>query len=287
MGSIPVQLRFMLGVDVDPAAISEPRVEKDYSLSVSKRKRLPQSIKEIVHDRWVFNLGIRSEIWEWTRHDYDIRSSRVYKLYKEIQKYVEAPPQTDNVFRVETEKIDDVIPVIYQPAVDSLDNFLREMHCAKIVNSDGSVDVEVSLLFNNEQLRKFKLADGFYKWLRKILYGRSIDVETFKIHFAKDNPDENYFTFEGIYSDDHDLEYDTIHSDKPPNVPRRNIEYYYSDHFHPVVFINTSNHAMAAHDNNGNLWKWEYVPWLGGAPIILGSKTRNEINRQFKSVFSF
>ncbi|AFU57727.1 hypothetical protein Ngar_c07850 [Candidatus Nitrososphaera gargensis Ga9.2] len=142
MGSIPVQLRFMLGVDVDPSEISEPRLEKDYTLSASKRKNLPQSVKEIVHDRWVFDLGSRSQVWEWTRAgSADIRSSVVYGVYEKIRKYLEeapTPASNNNIFRVEVEKLDDVVPVIYQPAVDSLDNFLREMHCAKSTNPDGS-----------------------------------------------------------------------------------------------------------------------------------------------------
>ena len=29
-----------------------------------------------------------------------------------------------------------------------------------------------------------------------------------------------------------------------------------------MVFVNTSNHAMAEHDANHELWKWEYVPGL-------------------------
>jgi hypothetical protein len=42
---------------------------------------------------------------------------------------------------------------------------------------------------------------------------------------------------------------------------------------------------MAERDNNNHLWKWEYVPWLPKAPVVLGTKSRQEINRQFKSLF--
>jgi hypothetical protein len=285
MGSIPVQLRFMIEVDIEAKKFSEPYLEKGYTLAASKRKHLPESAKRIVHDRWVFALGDKAEVWEWTRPDLDIRSSRLYRLHQEIRKQLETPHQTDNIFQVDNEKLDDVVPVVYQPAVDSLDNFLREMHCMKVLNSDGSVDVEVSLLFNNEQLRKFRLADGFYRWLRKLLYGRLIDVETFRIHFVKDDPKSNYFIFEGIYSGDYNLEYDTIHLDNPPSL-HRNIEYYFDDRYHPVVFINTSNHAMGAHDNNHDLWKWEYVAWAEEAPIVRGTKSRKEIEKSYKPLFS-
>ncbi|AFU57726.1 hypothetical protein Ngar_c07840 [Candidatus Nitrososphaera gargensis Ga9.2] len=77
----------------------------------------------------------------------------------------------------------------------------------------------------------------------------------------------NYFVFEGIYSGNHNLEYDTTHLDKPP-APHREIEYYFADQYHPIVFINTSNHAMGPHDNNHDLWKWEYVSWIKEAPIV-------------------
>jgi hypothetical protein len=54
------------------------------------------------------------------------------------------------------EHLDDFVPIIYQPAVDSLKNFVREVHCAKIIRRDSSVDIEVSLVFNNEELRHYK-----------------------------------------------------------------------------------------------------------------------------------
>ena len=288
MGSVPVQLRYMIGVDVNPNEISEPQTERNYAPATSKRKNLPQSVKDIVHDRWVFKLGSLGEIWEWTRKDGDLRSSRVYRLYQDIRKFLDATPQrqekNNDTFRVEVERLDEVIPVIYQPAVDSLDNFLREIHCTRRVNEDATLDVEVSLLFNNEQLRKFKLANAVYRWLRKLLYGRLVDVETFWIHFVKDRTNDNYFVFESIYSAEYGLEYDTIHEDRPPVVPRRKIKYYFSDHYHPIVFVNTSNHAMAAHDNNHDLWKWEYVPWIERAPVVLGKKSRGAINGEYKSI---
>jgi hypothetical protein len=47
------------------------------------------------------------------------------------------------------------------------------------------------------------------------------------------------------------------------------------------VFINTSNHAMAEHDANRTLWKWEYVPGVMDSPISLGSKRRAEIEKKY------
>ena len=49
-----------------------------------------------------------------------------------------------------------------------------------------------------------------------------------------------------------------------------------------MIFVNTSNHALAPHDNNHDLWKWEYVPWSKKIPIKLGTKTRQEVENEFK-----
>ncbi len=76
---------------------------------------------------------------------------------------------------------------------------------------------------------------------------------------------------------------DSIHGDQTLPVPEHSIKYYFANRNHPVVFINTSNHAMAEHDANDRIWKWEYIPWLDDAPIKLGSMTRREIEQSLKS----
>ena len=71
---------------------------------------------------------------------------------------------------------------------------------------------------------------------------------------------------------------DSIHGDDKFSIPvRRNISNYFADDFHPVVFINTSNHAMAEKDNNDTLWKWEYRPFdeQGSSSFRLEIKKRN------------
>jgi hypothetical protein len=327
MGHIPVELRYMLGIDI--ASISEPYSEP-YDLSLSKRQKLPVSAKKISHERWACKLDEKYWIWQWAKKDIDIKSSQVYYLYEDIKGFLEEAqsmksPNSDHVmsggnngiFKVnldESVEVDDIVPVIYQPAIDSLKNFLREVHCVKLVRPDSSLDVEVSLLFNNEELRRHKYLNEIYSRIRFILYGRTQDVETFKIHLTKDKDDKsqkgltdvntmieednaqsknkeinknnkrnsnNYFVFEGIYSGEFNIEYDTIHLDKPPPLRRRDIEYYFLDHHHPIVFINTANHAMSEHDNNHDIWKWEYIPWVKKAPIKLGLKSRKDIELRF------
>ena len=328
MGHIPVELRYMLGIDIE--SISEPYSEP-YDLASSKRQKLPVSAKKkISHDRWACKLDEKYWIWQWAKKDSDIKSSQAYHLYEDIKGFLEEAQRmkssnsdhitsgsNNGIFKVyldERVKVDDVVPVIYQPAIDSLKNFLREVHCVKLVKPDSSVEVEVSLLFNNEELRRHKFLDEIYSKIRLILYGRTQDVETFKIRITKDNDDKsqkgltddnmmteedkaqsgnkeinknnkrnsnNYFVFESIYSGKFDIEYDTIHLDKPPPIKRRDIEYYFLDHYHPIVFINTANHAMSQHDNNHDMWKWEYIPWVKKAPIKLGLRSRKDIDLRF------
>jgi hypothetical protein len=66
------------------------------------------------------------------------------------------------------------------------------------INHDGTADIQISLLFNNEHLHKFALADGLYRWFRKLWCGRTIDIETFTIHFVRDKQDRNYLCFRNL-----------------------------------------------------------------------------------------
>ena len=86
MGNIPVELRFMLGIDI--ASISEPYSEP-YELASSKRKNLPFSAKKTSHKRWVCKLDERYWIWQWSKDGVDIRSSQIYQLYEDIRNFLE------------------------------------------------------------------------------------------------------------------------------------------------------------------------------------------------------
>ena len=114
------------------------------------------------------------------------------------------------------------------------------------------------------------------------MYGRKQDIETFKIIVENGS---GYFVFKNIYSkkDDKefDLKFDNIHGDKN-NASKRKIKYFFMNSRHPIIFINTSNHAMAENDANHSLWKWEYIPWLENSAVILGNKTREEVEKQME-----
>ena len=114
-----------------------------------------------------------------------------------------------------------------------------------------------------------------------------MDLVSFKILVGKD-PTSDKFIFEGIYSYESEMNSDSIHGDKTlPPAPRHPVKYYFVDGKHPVVFVTTSNHAMAEHDANNRIWKWEYIPWIEDAPIKLGSKTRREIKQSLNSPLKF
>ncbi len=274
----PVELRYMLGFDVDPTRISEPRAECYIARKyISSKKEGPKT-------RWVFQLDDNHWIWEWAKEDGNIRDSYIYELYQSICKEISSHSmKSSNIFDVKLDDQDDrIIPVIYQPAVDALENFIRAVHCTQIQEKDGSTAVEVTLIFNNEQLRNkyHYFANKYYEWLRKnFLFFREEDIESFKI-FDEKSPVS--FLFKDVYSKKNGvecgLEYDDIHEDKGDNAKMHSIKYYFMSSKHPVVFVNTSNHAMAEDDANHELWKWEYIPWLKNAAIKLGNKTRKEID---------
>lgn len=273
-----VMLRYMIGFEL-LGKPSEPKTEMYIA-----RNNIPNR-REGPKERWVLQLDDKHWVWQWSQEGIDIINSTIYRLYQLVISELEHPSlSTNNIFNAQLEVEDDrVIPVIYQPSVDALKNFVRELHCAKgPTNMDGSYELEVSILFNNERLRQHGALNSIYTIIRRLLYGRVMDLETFKILIGKE-PDSDRFTFPGIYSGKAEMNSDSIHGDKnPPPAPKHPIKYYFETPKHPVVFVNTSNHAMAEYDNNDKIWKWEYIPWLNDAPIKLGSKTRKQIEQDLK-----
>jgi hypothetical protein len=273
-----VMLRYMLSFEISGKP-SEPKTEM-----YTARNNTPNR-KEGPKNRWVFQLDDKHWIWDWAQEGVDITNSTIFSLYLEIVNELDYPLKSpNNIFHVQVDEEDErVIPVVYQPSVDALKNFVREVHCAKgTTNSDGSYEIEVSILFNNERLRQHGILNSIYNLFRRLIYGRVMDLESFKILIGKDQASDR-FTFEGIYSNNQELNTDSIHGDKtPPPAPQHPIKYYFKNRNHPIIFVNTSNHAMAEQDTNNRIWKWEYVPWLIDAPIKLGSKTRREIEQSIR-----
>lgn len=275
-----VTLRYMLGVDV--SRIQEP-VREDYPQPPD------HNVKDKVYGpprpRWVLQLDETYWIWEWVREGVTITDSAVYAIYDVIKNLRSIPPSASNVFNVKTEESNDEIMIVaYQPAIDSWKNFLREVHLHRMTADE----LEVTLLFNNEHLREHAVLNPVYEWFRSLVYGRVIDVETFRVLLSGGQP--RNFEFPGIYSGENDIQKDDVHEDKPDadgKVPSHMIRYYFANARIPIVFVNTANHAMAEHDTNNRLWKWEYVPWLKGSPIVVGRKSREEIDKSFRPKLKF
>jgi len=268
-----VELKFMLGFDV--SNIKEPKTE-NYSEPPEHNDK--NKTYGAPRPRWVMELDEDYWIWEWAKNGTTIENGNVYKIYLMLKKEKDTLAKS-NIFKVPTNDDDRIIPVIYMPAIDSWKNFVREIHCHKL----DSEQYEVTIIMNGEQLREHRIFDWLYRLIRKELYHRLRDVETFRIILRKVIPED--FQFNGIYSGENNIEKDDIHGDRPwffGKIPNHKIKYYFANTKHPVVFINTSNHAMAEHDTNPRLWKWEYVAWEKDSPVVYGEKSREEIDKSFK-----
>ena len=199
-------------------------------------------------------------------------------LYQRIQDSKNYPPKEVDVFSIDIPRSGIFVPVIYQPRIDAWNYFLREIN----VHQDSNGNYEITLVLEDEVLRKNAIFNSLYRLFRIAFYRRTKDIETFYI-----DPKNESFRFPGIYSGDDTLFDDSTHFDKEGKDRRTHyhkIKYYFQDNNHPVVFVNTSNHALAPHDNNHDLWKWEYTPWINTIPIRLGNKTKEETEiayRQF------
>jgi hypothetical protein len=273
---------FLLIVDIDSIGSI---YEEPYHIG-SDRKDL-KSIQWKTYPRYVFRLD-NYWIWEWKKKYTDIKQSNVYSIHEQIKTFLEGRSnheEYDNIIveALPHDEIRGVLPVVYQPAIDKLENYVCQIHSSK--DEVNKHIIEVSILFNNEQLRRHQAVNTLYEKFRLFFYGRKIDVESFRIHLPTESFSDNYFTFQGIYSGDFGIFEDSIHGDIKTPPPRRIILSYFMDHYHPVVFINTSNHAMAQMDNNPTFWKWEYQPFEEKSPVIIGTKSREQINNEFISVF--
>lgn len=280
-----IEIRRMIGFDIEK--VYRPWTE----MYTARENEESREAIEGPESRWVFQFNDNCWVWEWAKTGQSIEESGVYRFYKLICKEISNPSiKSDNIFDVrdiqdvKPESYDDItpkiiLPVIYQPAVDCMKNFARIVHCTPYKTGDGCCEVEVSIIFNNEQLRQHSFLNSLYEIIRYYLYGRTQDIETFRIRIKKDT-EGHKLIFPSTYSGKHSLEYDSIHGDSVIPAPEHDVKYYFIQREHPIVFINTSNHSMAEYDANHSMWKWEYIPWLENAPLMLGDKNRNHIEAE-------
>ncbi len=152
--------------------------------------------------------------------------------------------------RKEDNKFTKIFPVVYHPTRDLHEgrNYIQEIHLHKSKTHNNKI--MITIVYNDEQLRENKWLDLLYRGVRKIRHGN-------------------------IYSGHNNkLEKDSIHC----NACNLAIRYYFNQNqFLPILFINTSNHAMAELDNNCNKRKIEYRLWEEECPIYIGTNSRCEI----------
>ncbi len=271
-----VKVKYMLGFDANTDDIEYPKLEQYREpLQNIDEKKYGQ-----LRQRLVIKISKNYYIWQWIADEKSqtLENSKIFRIYKDIIKSLKEPVASTNkkIFKVEDTPTDGrIIPVIYQAAIDSWKNFVREVHCHKIDEDE----LEVTILFENEQLRKHSKFDLFYRIFRRLRYGRVTDIESFRIILDKGEPVR--LQFKGIFSGKHSIDDDNIHEDNPVNgkVRMHDIKYYFNDEKHPIIFINTSNHAMSFHDTNHKIWKWEYIPWEQDGAVVYGQKSRNYIDR--------
>ncbi len=295
MGDRPVRIRFMLGFEVkEVLSGNKPVVEKAGDGWDGPR------------DRYVIQLRGRPSVespvsdgyWIWVYDDDTSGKEVLERLLMGITSplgsddggVVDGTHPSGSVFKVnDASGAGEIIPVIYQPAVDSLKNFVREVHCKRTEAGD---EIEVTLIFENEHLQRTQGADKAYRFARKdLFFGREKDVESFRIRLdERGRP--SHFIFPGIYSKlydgsgglvERDMQSDDVHGDagKRDAAPLRPIKHCFLNRDHPIVFVNTSNHAMAEDDANNRLWKWEYVPWEEDGTLEFGRHSRREVEAMF------
>jgi len=232
--------------------------------------------------RWFFNLNQDYWIWQWADEGSKLEDSSVNRIHQLIDRGLNGgpsgalniiPSSKTSVGDDEEENLELPVPAIYQAEIDARDNFIREVHCSRgSTKSDGEIEIEVSLVFNGEQLREHWTLDRIYRVFRKVVYRTSFDIESFRMHVDKSG--RTTLSFKNNYSEHYSLRYDSVHRD----AGSVDVAYYYENEKHPVVFVNTSNHAMGEVDTNHNLWKREYTPWKAGSSTFFGNKTRERLD---------
>jgi hypothetical protein len=225
-------------------------------------------------DSWILYLDNDHRIWAWKETVKDTKIIMT-KILDSINKKRNAPPTWSNEVNRISNINKNILPVVYHPSKDYkyARNYIQEIHLNRSISDKK---ILVTIVYNDEQLRKNKLVDGLYRIVRKLIHGRTFDVESFGIK-VDENGDPRRFNFPDIYSgNDNNIENDNIHIDKSDV----DIQFYFNhDISMPILFVNTSNHAMAEKDNNSDKWKIEFRLWEEQCPIYLGENTRCEIER--------
>jgi hypothetical protein len=116
-----VEIRYMLGFDVEASKIQPPEEEEYPEPLDNKEKRYGEE-----RTRWVMRLDNDRSIWQWKDEGQPLECSEVYGIYKDMIKSPDNPPylpSEKNFFNVsacdDNEIGKQIVPVVYQPAIDS------------------------------------------------------------------------------------------------------------------------------------------------------------------------
>ena len=264
-------IHFDVKVSLLPSMVYEEEIEEQLQRKKGNGKK---------RDCWALNLDAQHKIWLWKDVNNEAKNimTKMLESIKLKSAKIKDNPRHFSPLEVENRQIKligNIQPVIYHPARDisgeRVRNYIQEIHLAPSVNDNK---VLVTIVYNDERLRENAWLDWIYRIFRKLRHGRTFDVESFLIVLEEGLPTK--FDFPDIYSGDNKLEKDSIHCNKCASI----IDHFFSNNrYRPVIFINTSNHAMAGKDNNINKWKIEYRLWEEQCPIYLGSNSRCEIEQ--------
>jgi hypothetical protein len=261
-------IHFNVQIPLLPNMIHEEKIEEQrHGKKASGEKK----------DCWVLNLDNQHKIWKRKDEDNEARNNmmKILESIKIKQKSQQISP-VDVSKRGVKANIMNIQVVVYHPARDlwgeHIRNYIQEIHIKRLVTENK---ILVTIVYNDERLREHAWLDWIYRRFRKLRHGRTFDVESFCIvPDKKAYPKE--FDFPDIYSRDNKLEKDNIHLTKCGVT----IKHYFGNNpLLPIVFINTSNHAMAEMDKNCNKWKIEYRIWEQQCPVYVGTNTRCEIEK--------
>lgn len=191
-----------------------------------------------------------------------------------------------------------VTPIVNQVSEDTFNNGLMAIYYgAQTFEDYGNYVQEITLVFKDEELRRHRYLDVLYRFIRRILYGRTVDIETFYIHVSNDKVD--YCLFPKIYSGNNTMHEDNIHLDTQAPYPKHPIEKWGTTdelsheedlycYLSPHIYINTSNHAMATHDTNPTLQKTLYQPRISkkqkrnNTNLTVRPLTRKQVEKKYK-----
>ncbi|PJZ68505.1 hypothetical protein CH373_09430 [Leptospira perolatii] len=147
------------------------------------------------------------------------------------------------------------LPILEQPERDIVTgNGLVACYCVSSSISQGT-SLELSFVFQDE-VHPSVWKDKFYRIYRRIVYGRTYDIESFHLIFGNDRKLrladlKDVYSKGQFYLEDPVEHYDSVLNSQEIEI--RNGR--------PVFYINTWNHLFSEKDANPNLAKREWVEY--------------------------